>query len=59
MLVLSRDENEAIVVGGNIRIVVLEAHKGRVRLGIEAPKHISVNREEVQILVDAEKRENG
>lgn len=47
MLVLSRRAGEAIVVGGNIRIVVLSVTGSSVRFGVEAPRSISVHREEV------------
>lgn len=52
MLVLSRHENEAIVVGDNIRIVVVSIRGDKVRLGIEAPKDVSVHRLEVQNAID-------
>lgn len=48
MLVLSRHENEAIVIGGDIRIVVVSIRGDKVRLGIEAPQDVSVHRLEVQ-----------
>ena len=38
MLVLSRHKNEAIVIGGRIKITVLEIRGQQIRLGIEAPK---------------------
>ena len=47
MLVLSRREDESIVINGNIKIVVTEIQRGRVRLGIEAPQDVPVHREEV------------
>lgn len=47
MLVLSRKKNEKIVINENITIVVVEIRGDKVRLGIEAPKEISVHREEV------------
>ena len=47
MLVLSRKESEAIQVGGGITIKVLEVRGGRVRLGIDAPKSVSIQRSEV------------
>lgn len=50
MLVLSRRPEEAIIINGNIRIVVCEIRaEGKVRIGIEAPKHIAVDREEVHL----------
>ena len=56
MLVLSRKPNESIIIGDKIRITVIEIHGGKVRLGIEAPKEISINRQEVH---DAIQREIG
>ncbi|MEO0972321.1 MAG: carbon storage regulator CsrA [Pseudomonadota bacterium] len=52
MLVLSRRIGEAIVVGGNIRIVVLSVTGNSVRFGVEAPRAISVHREEVLKQID-------
>jgi carbon storage regulator len=47
MLVLSRKKNESIVIGDNITIVIVEIRGDKVRLGVEAPKEISVHRREV------------
>ena len=50
MLVLSRKRQEAIVIKtaeGDVRIVLLEAEKGRGRFGIEAPRGCTVLREEL------------
>lgn len=47
MLVLSRKNNESIVINGNIKITVVDIRGDKVRLGIEAPKNISVHREEI------------
>ena len=47
MLVLSRRQSETIVIGDNIRVQVLEISGGRVRLAIEAPGNVSVDREEI------------
>jgi carbon storage regulator len=47
MLVLSRRQSETIVIGDNIRVQVLEISGGRVRLAIEAPGQVSVDREEI------------
>lgn len=48
MLVLSRKKNESIVVGDDIRITVIDIGPGKIRLGIEAPKDVRVDREEIR-----------
>lgn len=47
MLVLSRKENEKLIIDGNIVITVVRITGGGVRIGIEAPPAISVKREEL------------
>ena len=47
MLVLSRKIGEEIVIAGNVRVQVIEVRGGQVRLGIEAPEHVPVDRPEV------------
>jgi len=47
MLVLSRKKDEKIVIGDNITIMVTEIRGDKVRLGIDAPRDMSVHREEV------------
>lgn len=48
MLVLTRSIGERLfILDGEIRIQVLEVKGTQVRLGIEAPKHIAIHREEV------------
>jgi len=47
MLILTRKIDEVIMVGENIRVKVLSIKGGQVRLGIEAPRDVIVNREEI------------
>jgi carbon storage regulator len=47
MLVLSRKSGESIQIGENITLKVIECRRGRVRLGIEAPKDIDISRGEL------------
>lgn len=49
MLILSRKVGEKIVIGDNIEVVVSEIKGGQVRIGISAPKSVSVDREEIHI----------
>ena len=55
MLVLSRKLEEQIVIADNIVVTVLEISGGKVRLGIEAPREMPVNRKEVHELIRREK----
>ena len=50
MLVLTRKSGERIAIGDNIVITVLEVQGKRIRLGIEAPRSISIRREELPAL---------
>ena len=47
MLVLSRKLNQSIMVGDNVRIVVVSVDRDQVKLGIDAPREIPVHRSEV------------
>jgi carbon storage regulator len=47
MLVLSRKKGESIMIGDDIELVVVEIKGDQVRLGVKAPKHIEVYRNEV------------
>ena len=47
MLVLSRKKNESIVIRGDIVVTVVGFHGDKVRLGIDAPKEVTVHRREI------------
>src|SRR5690242_11000103 len=49
MLVLSRKVDQAIVIAGKVRVVVAEVRGDRVRLGVQAPRNITVDREEIHV----------
>ena len=42
MLVIARKTNEKILIGGEIEITILKVDRNQVRIGIEAPKSISI-----------------
>ncbi len=48
MLVLTRKVNEEILIGDHIRIKVIDIGAGRIRLGISAPRDVTVLRDEVR-----------
>ncbi len=56
MLVLTREPNQTICIGDDITVTVLQVRGGKVRLGIEAPPEVAVDRYEVR---QAIKRERG
>jgi carbon storage regulator len=47
MLVLSRKANQSIMIGNDIRILVVAVEHDQVKLGIEAPRHVPVHRFEI------------
>jgi carbon storage regulator len=57
MLVLSRKQDEKIIIGDSITLMVISIQGDKVRLGIEAPKHISVHREEVYQAIQKERKQ--
>lgn len=47
MLVLTRKIGQSIVIGDDVEVVVLEVRGEQVRIGIRAPKNVSVHRKEI------------
>ncbi len=58
MLVLTRKTNQSIMIGDDIEITVLSVSGDKVRIGIEAPRDISVFRREVIDNAEAESSED-
>jgi carbon storage regulator len=52
MLVLSRKSGEAIVIGDGVEVTVVEVSGNRVKLGIAAPAHVPVHRQEVALRIE-------
>ncbi|KEA45736.1 carbon storage regulator [Campylobacter mucosalis] len=57
MLILSRKENEEILLGNDIKVVVVGIGKGVVKIGIEAPKNMMVLRSELANEIKAKNTE--
>ncbi len=47
MLVLTRNENESIIIGQDIYVTILEVKGRQVKVGIEAPEEVNIVREEI------------
>ncbi len=57
MLVLSRQKDESIIIGDDVEITIVDVRGDKVRLGITAPKQISVHRKEIYEAIQREKAE--
>ncbi len=57
MLILTRRITESIVIGDEVTVTVLGIKGNQVRIGVNAPKEISVHRNEVYEKIEQEKRE--
>lgn len=47
MLILTRKQNESVIIGDDIKVTVISNRNGQVKLGIEAPEDVEVWREEI------------
>lgn len=47
MLILSRRVGETLMIGDDVKITILKVSGNQIRIGVEAPKDVSVHREEV------------
>lgn len=59
MLVFSRKKNEGIVIGDDVFLKVVEIRGDKVRIGIQAPKEVSVHRQEVYEAIQKERQKGG
>ncbi len=59
MLILTRKVNESLIVGDNITITVLGVKGNQVRIGVDAPREVTVHREEIYQRITDKPAEDG
>jgi carbon storage regulator len=57
MLVLSRLKNETVIIGEDIEVTVIDVRGDKVRLGINAPRNVRVDRKEVHDAIRAQNKD--
>ncbi len=57
MLVLARKTNQSIMIGDDIEVVVVDIKGDQIKLGIRAPRHVSVHRTEVYKEIQEQNKE--
>ncbi len=57
MLALTRKKNESIIIGDDIEIKILDISGDKVRIGIEAPRDITIHRQEIYLQIQEENKE--
>jgi len=58
MLILTRKANESLIIGDDVTVTILGTKGNQVRIGVNAPKEVSVHREEVYDRVKVEKQQD-
>lgn len=57
MLVLSRRVGESVVIGDDVTVTILEVRSDVIRIGIDAPRSVAINRSELLVQLEASNRE--
>ena len=58
MLILTRRVGETLMIGDDVTVTVLGVKGNQVRVGVSAPKEVSVHREEIYERIKQEKKDN-
>lgn len=55
MLILTRKTNESLIINDDIKVTILAVNGNQIKIGIDAPKEVSIHREEVYERIQKEK----
>lgn len=58
MLILTRKQNESLIINGNIEVRVIATEEGKVKLGIDAPRSVEIHRKEIFERIQTENKES-